>query len=362
MKFYHYLFLIVLVACKKEVTQPPFEATPYTFPQISNFRPFINDPENPLTEEGVKLGHQLFFEKRLSKDFTLSCASCHLPEHGFSDPNAVSIGVDGKTGRRQAMSLLNLAWSDQFFWDGRAKTLREQALSPIPDSVEMHLEWSVAEQRLQAIPAYVDLFKNAFNSEKITSTLITKAIEQYVKTLVVYQSDYDLHVRGVKKMSESAQRGLAIFNSEKGDCFHCHTTPELLVHPSTLFMNNGLDLVDDPNGFADKGLGEFTQKREDKGKFKIPSLRNVAMTAPYMHDGRFKTLEEVIDFYNEGPKMSPSLEPIMIAEANRRVLQFGRWGLGLTPEEKSDLLDFLNALTDKTYLNNPHYQAPAPLN
>src|SRR5690606_5875518 len=130
----------ILLSCKKEnphINQ--FETTPYQFPTISHFRPFIDDEKNPLTEEGVKLGHQLFFEKRLSKDFTLSCASCHLPEHGFSDPNTVSIGVNGKTGRRQAMSLLNLAWSDQFFWDGRAKTLREQALSPVPDSIEMHL-------------------------------------------------------------------------------------------------------------------------------------------------------------------------------------------------------------------------------
>jgi cytochrome c peroxidase len=132
-----------------------------------------------------------------------------------------------------------------------------------------------------------------------------------------------------------------------------------MVHPSKTFSNNGLDFSDNTIGFKDNGLGGFTNVTSDNGNFKIPSLRNLDMTAPYMHDGRFTTLDEVIDFYNEGPKMSPSLDPIMITEANRRLLQFGRWGLGLTEQEKSDLKAFLLSFSDSTYLKDPFYKAPA---
>lgn len=367
MKIYRYSFLIflpLLFACKKDNPvdpQIPFETTPYDFPEISNFRAFTDDPVNPMTEEGVDLGHHLFFDTRLSKNFAMSCSSCHQPEHGFSDPDRFSIGVDGIRGTRQSMSLFNLAWSKQFFWDGRAATLREQVLVPVPDPIELHLPWPEAVTRIQSVPAYVEKFKKAFNSEVVSEQLIARALEQYVKSLVVYNSDYDKYVRGEQSLSDAALRGLALFNSEKADCFHCHTTPEMLVHPSVTFMNNGLDLVDNEDGFADKGLGTFTGMSSDNGKFKVPSLRNVTMTAPYMHDGRFNTLEEVVNFYNDGPKMSPSLEPIMIAEANRRILQFGRWGLGLTQEEKDDLIEFLKTLTDDSYLTNSRFKAPTPL-
>ncbi|MCO5248493.1 MAG: c-type cytochrome [Chitinophagales bacterium] len=366
MKILVYCFLILFLAlsCKKdgvEANEDDFKTTPYDFPFISNFRTFVDDPQNPLTNEGVDLGHYLFFDNRLSKDFTMSCASCHQPENGFSDPKRWSIGVEGLPGKRHSMSLLNLAWSKQFFWDGRAATLREQALSPVTDPLEMNSDWNTVVERIQAVPTYREKFKKAFNTEAVTSDLITKAIEQYVKTLVVYNSDFDKAMRGEKELSVAAKRGQALFNTEKADCFHCHTTPELLVHGSTTFMNNGLDLIDNPNDFSDWGLGGFTGKSSDNGKFKIPTLRNLRATAPYMHDGRFSTLEEVIDFYNQGPKFSPSLEPIMIAEANRRVLEFNRWGLGITEEEKKDLIAFLESMTDNSYLNDPHYLAPEPL-
>lgn len=291
----------------------------------------------------------------------MSCSSCHQPEHGFSDPDRFSIGVDGIQGFRQSMSLLNLAWSNGFFWDGRAATIREQALIPVPDPIELHLEWAEAINRLQSVPAYVEKFKKTFNTEVVSEQLVARALEQYIKSLVVYQSDFDKYTRGESVLSEAALRGQLLFNSEKADCFHCHTTPELMVHPSITFMNNGLDLVDNTEGFADKGLGSFTGNPADNGKFKIPSLRNLPMTAPYMHDGRFQTLEEVVDFYNEGPKMSPSLEPIMITEANRRILQFGRWGLGLTEDDKKDLIEFLKSLSDDSYLTHPRFKAPVPL-
>jgi cytochrome c peroxidase len=355
-----FLSLIALVfACKKDNGgDDPFKTTPYNFPQPSNFRAAEVDPANPLTEEGVKLGHRLFFERQLSKDGSLSCAGCHRPENAFSDPRRFSLGVDGTPSKRQAMSLINLAWSDQFFWDGRSATLREQALLPVPDPTEMHLSWQEAVTRLQGISGYPELFNKAFGTDKITKELVANALEQYQKALVSYNAPFDKYLRGEGTLSPSAMRGMQMFNDEKADCFHCHSTPEMFVHPAQIFGNNGLDLVDNLDGFADKGLGGFTGNPQDNGRFKVPSLRNLTMTAPYMHDGRFQTLDEVIDFYNEGPKISPTLDPIMIAEANRRVLQFGRWGLGLTPQEKADLKAFLVALTDSTILSNPLFRPP----
>lgn len=355
------LIIGIIWSCKKEPDQDiTYNPTPFSFPEISNFRKPEADPANPLTNEGVKLGHRLFFEKQLSKDGTLSCAGCHRPENGFSDPRRFSVGVDGIAGSRQAMSLINLAWSEQFFWDGRSATLREQALLPVPDPIEMHLSWEEAVARLKGLPDYPEMFLQAFGSKDITKELVAKALEQYQKALVSYNAPIDRYKRGTDSLSPAALRGMTLFNSEKADCFHCHSTPELFVHPSQTFGNNGLDEVESPEGFADKGLGGFTGNPDDNGRFKVPSLRNLTMTAPYMHDGRFATLDEVIEFYNQGPKISPSLDPIMIAEANRRVIQFGRWGLGLTPEEKADLKAFLIALTDSTLLSNPLFMPPTP--
>lgn len=357
---YPFVIITVIWSCKKDpVMKDDFKTTPYDFPVISNFRPAETDPANLMTKEGVDLGHILFFDTRLSQDFTLSCASCHQPENGFSDSRQFSLGVNGTIGKRQSMSILNLAWSKQFFWDGRASTLRDQALFPVPDTTEMHLPWEEAVERFQSHPIYLQKFKAAFGTDQITSSLITKALEQYMKALVSYNAPFDQYIRGEISLSPAELRGYQIFNNETGDCFHCHSTPELMVHPAKTFSNNGLDLVDNINGFKDNGLGGFTKNPNDNGNFKIPSLRNLTMTAPYMHDGRFQTLDEVIDFYNDGPKMSPSLDPIMITEANRRLLQFNRWGLGLTEQEKADLKAFLITFTDSTYLKNPLYLAPA---
>lgn len=351
----------VFYACKKDAPKQAvevFKTTPYPFPEISHFRPFVDDPENPLTVEGVDLGHHLFFDTRLSKDYTISCASCHEPEHAYSDPNRVSVGVGGEVGTRHSMSLLNLAWSKQFLWDGRAATLREQALDPVTNPVEMNNTWEVVEQRIQAVPAYVEKFKKAFNTEVVTTDLITKAIEQYVKTLVVYNSDYDKYLRGEKQLSEAAMQGMKHFNNETADCFHCHTTPELVVHPAKTFMNNGMYLEDD---FTDLGVGGVTGDSRDFAKFKIPSLRNVEFKAPYMHDGRFATLDDVLDFYDKGPTLSSTIEPIMIAEANRRVVQFNHWGLNMTEQVRSEVIEFLKSLSDTSYLSNPHYLEPKAL-
>lgn len=351
-----------LWSCKKVQDDNPYTTTPYAVPDISNFRTFPIDAANPLTEEGVALGHQLFFDPILSLDNTLSCAGCHRPEQGYSDPRRVSIGVGGTSGRRQAMPIINMAWHKRFFWDGKDSTLQNQAKRPVSDTLEMHLPWDVAVARLNNSAKYKVLFLKAFGVNTIKQEDVIKALEQYEKALIVYNSPFDKYQRGEAALSESAQRGMQIFNTEKGDCFHCHTTQpaETLISPAKIFANNGLDEYEDGEDFPDIGLGAISGIIGDYGKFKIPSLRNLAMTAPYMHDGRFATLDEVIDNYDLGPKQSPSLEPIMLADANKRVLLYGRYGLGLTAQDKADLKTFLLSFTDSTVLSNPLFRAPMP--
>jgi cytochrome c peroxidase len=346
MKYYLYiLILFVCASCRKHEN-----TTPYIFPDIVGFRKVPQNQNNPVTVEGVALGKRLFFDSILSKDFTLSCASCHLPSHGFADDSRFSMGVDGAIGSRNAMTLVNLAWYEAFFWDGRSKTLQEQALIPVPKEDEMHLPWDIAVQRIKQDNSYLHLFAKAFNTTNVTKELVAKALEQFQTTLISYNSPYDKFTRFESNLNESATRGLQIFNSEKGDCFHCHQTNELFVRPQNIFSNNGIDVALTPNDFIDKGLGAITGNPLENGKFKIPTLRNLAFTAPYMHDGRFQTLEEVIDMYNAGPKSSPSLDTIMITEANKRLERTGIYGLNLSAQDKEDLKNFLLSLSDSTFL------------
>lgn len=342
--------LLLLAACKKETVAT---TTPYPIPNIPNFRKMPVDPENPMTVEGVALGKRLFFDPILSRDSTISCASCHLPSKSFSDTKALSKGIDNIEGKRNAMPLVNLAWfKNTYFWDGRSKTLREQALFPVEAPDEMHLPWPQAELRIQRHPVYKTLFEKAFGTGTPTRTEITKAIEQFENTLLSYNAPFDRYLRGEIQLDSSVLRGLEIFRSEKGDCFHCHTTasPELFIDPLKTFANNGMDVAATVFDFPDPGLGAITGNNNDRGRFKIPTMRNLGFTAPYMHDGRFATLDEVIDMYNLGPKNSPNVEPIMIEKANIRFQNTGSYGLGLTTQEKADLKAFLLSLTDSTFI------------
>lgn len=360
-KFRYAFFLFTLitaavVACKKDkisTSTPPdtFKTTPYVPPVIQFFRTMPVDDSNPMTMEGIALGRKLFFDPILSKDSSLSCEGCHRKESDFSDPRRFSLGVDGIPGTRNAPALVNLAWfQGKFFWDGRVNTLREQAVKPIENEIEMHLPMNEAVQRIQRHPEYVAMFKAAFNTETVTADLLTRAIEQFEKTLVSYNAPYDKYLRSEQPLTASQLRGLQIFNSEKGDCFHCHTTPELFVHPTKIFSNNGMDSVGSVYEFADPGLGAITHDTADYGKFKIPTLRNLAFTAPYMHDGRFATLDEVIDSYNKGPRHSPTVDPIMIEKAQIRLANTGFWGLNLSDQDKADLKAFLLSLSDSSYV------------
>ena len=297
--------------------------------------------KNPLTEEGVALGKKLFFDKRLSGDNSKSCATCHQPRNAFTDNTQFSIGINGNPGTRNSMPLFNLAWNfnDRFAWDGKEISLENQALEPIGNPDELHGNWVDIIGKLQADPDYPELFTKAFGSVVIDSTLITKAIAQFERTLISGNSKFDQYLLGKSDLTSEELNGFNIFMDEnKGDCFHCHGSNHNPLWTNNEFHNNGLD-----NDFLDLGLGAVTGDPNDNGKFRTPSLRNLFFTSPYMHDGRFETLDEVIDHYSEGLQYSSTIDPLM-----KKVSQ---GGVQLSPEEKSDLKAFLLTLTDHDFVS-----------
>lgn len=286
----------------------------------------LNHQESEQINE-AELGKKLFFDPILSSNRKLSCASCHRPEYGFADTSAFSIGSEGKPGKRNTPSVQNMADRPYFFFDGRAASLEEQILGPIQDPLEMNLPIATAVHRLRNEPAYLSLFHKVFQQLPDSANL-GKAIAAYERTLETYPTAWDLHSKGKKEMSPEAQRGHIIFN-EKGKCFDCHFGPDFTGDE---FRNIGLY---NGKNLNDKGRGGITGKAEDEGKFKVPGLRNVSRTAPYMHNGMFRTLREVIDYYNNP-------DNFVNDALNRDTLLLHP--LGLSENEKQDLEAFLRAL------------------
>lgn len=315
-------------------------ATPYHFRMPAGF-PMPSLPrDNPLTVEGVALGKRLFHENLFSRDNTLSCASCHNEARAFSDsPHRFSVGVDKQEGTRNAMPLFNLAWKREFFWDGRASSLRQQVLMPIQDGREMHEPLEELVGKLAAASGYADQFEKAFGSCEISPDRVARALEQFVLTLESSDSKFDHALKGRAVLSEEEKRGFELFMTEYdprrgltgADCFHCHGGP---LFSDFRFTNNGLDA--DP---VDTGRERVTGNALDKGKFAVPSLRNVALTGPYMHDGRFQTLEEVVDHYCTGTKRSATLDPNLAKHPDG--------GLPLDAGDKKALVAFLKTLTEE---------------
>lgn len=298
--------------------------------------------DNPLTVEGVALGEKLFFEKQLSANNTQSCSSCHRPDAAFSDPgNAYSKGVDNIRGKRNAMPLFNLAWMNSMTWDGKRTRIRDQALAPIQDELEMHQSLEASVKKLETTSTYPALFAKAFGSPGITADRIGLALEQFLLTLISGDSKFDRAMREEDTLTAQEQRGLDLFVLEfdpvrgqfGADCFHCHGN-ELFTNNQ--FKNNGLD-----SSFSDSGRQSATGRTADAGKFKVPSLRNIELTGPYMHDGRFSTLEEVIDHYADGVKPSDSLDP--------NISKHPEGGLALSCNDRKALVAFLKTLTDFKY-------------
>lgn len=318
--------------------------TPYQLKIPETFQRFLPAPtipaDNPLTVEGVELGKKLFFDKKLSADLTLACAGCHLPSKAFDDTNRFSIGIDRIRGTRNAMPIFNHAWNtgNKFFWDGRANGLEEQAFGPVTNPIEMHDTWPNVVSKLQADAQYPSLFMNAFGTSTIDSVLVSKAIAQYERTLISGNSKFDKYLLRQVNLTASELNGFGLFMSETGaDCFHCHGDANNPLWTDNLFHNNGLDAA-----FSDNGLGDVTGNPADNGKFKTPSLRNLIYTAPYMHDGRFNTLEEVIDHYSDSLTYSSTVSPLL------KHIAVG--GVKLTPQEKTDLKAFLLTLTDSDFV------------
>lgn len=327
----------------------PFSPTPMplVIPKIfsNNIIAPVIPIDNPQTEEGVSLGRKLFFDPVLSADNSQSCSDCHSPENAFTDSDRFSEGIDGIVGNRNSMPLFNLAWNydEKFFWDGRTFSIENQALEPVVNPIEMHSDWEINAEKLQDHSEYPDLFKKAFGVSKIDSTLVTKALAQFERTLISANSRFDKHLLEELILTPSELNGFNVFMDEtKGDCFHCHGNANNPLWTDNDFHNNGLDAV-----ITDLGLGTISGNPADNGKFKSPSLRNLQFTAPYMHDGRFETLEEVINHYSEGLQNSPTIDPLMKSINNG--------GVQLSDSDKSDLKAFLLSLSDLEFINNPKF-------
>lgn len=348
---YFLVALLALGACRKD---PAIErADAFTGPTplaleipawaLNQPHPLQIPATNPLTVEGVALGRKLFYEKALSDNYSLSCGSCHRQEFAFSDPRRFSLGTDGSVGRRQSMPIQNMLWDHAFFWDGRAASLEEQAFGPVANHLEMRNAWPVVEERLRRLPEYPLLFARAFGSPGIDSVRVVKAIAQFERTLLSFDSPFDRYYYGgdAGAMTDAQVRGMDLFFGE-AQCVLCHMAPLFQDHD---FRNIGL-----PPG-PDQGRAEITGVTSDRGRFKVNSVRNIALTAPYMHDGRFATLEEVIDFYADSVVLStPNLDNHMWPWTGGQI--------DLDAQERADLKAFMEALTDQRFVTNPAFSDP----
>ncbi len=307
---------------------------------------------NRVTNAAATLGRALFYDKRLSLNQTVSCSSCHQQVNGFSDPRKFSVGFQGGLTSRNSMGLTNARWylRRSFFWDERAATLEAQVLEPIQNATEMGMTLPALVTRLSAEPYYATLFTNAFGSPTVTSDLISRALAQFVRSIISTQSKYDLGVAATQPFSNltpEENRGRTLFNAP-GSCSACHGTDNFVPGPNIL--NNGLEFP-----YVDLGRGGVTGVAADNGKFKVPSLRNIALTAPYMHDGRFATLEAVIDFYSTGVVDNPNLSPpLRLPPQQGGGVRPGNF----TAAQKAELVAFLKTLTDTTVTTDVKFSDP----
>lgn len=322
-------------------------------PQIDN-----TPADNPLTNEGAALGRVLFYDKLLSFNNTISCSSCHHQETAFTDAKSFSNGFNGGFTKRNAMSTVNLRYfkAGKMFWDLRAPTLEAQVLMPIQDHVEMGItSLTGLVAKLSQVSYYPALFKNAFGSPDITSDKIARAIAQFMRSITSFDSRYDQGLSSnFSTFTPQENRGFAMV--KRAFCLECHsdlthvasgTSPSFLVVENSgqntgNGSNNGLEA-----DYTDKGIGAISGKQSDMGTFKIPTLRNIELTAPYMHDGRFSTLEQVLDHYSNGVQHNPN-----------RGVQIPEGGFHFTDQEKADIISFLKTLTDRSLISDPRFSDP----
>lgn len=342
---------LLTFACTPDAPVVVQDSTPYAL-EIGSLPPPVIPGDNPLTVQGVQLGRMLFYENRLSGDNSMSCASCHRQEHAFSDTARFSTGIDGLQGGRQAMSVVNMLWNrNGFFWDGRAADLRTQSLMPIEDELEMHETLDNVVEKLSQDTMYTNQFIRAFGTDSISAYYVSLALEQFMYSIVSTGSRYDQYVAGTAMLTEQEERGMDLFFEDYNpffpdisgaDCGHCHSGKNFNAPE---YINNGLDSI-----YADMGREGVTGLASDHGAMKVTTLRNIALTPPYMHNGSFNTLEEVVDHYNSGLHASPALDPALAMTMDS--------GLMLTEQDKADLVAFLHTLTDQSLISDSRYSSP----
>lgn len=319
--------VLFLTKCTKDyvvIDEQVVNLTPYKIEIPNRFPDMPLNPNNPLTEEGVTLGRMLYYDSILDKNQARACASCHMQTNAFT------------TFESNALQHINLGWNKNFLWKGEVEGTMEDIMH---FEVADFFQTNVA--RLNNHDTYPRLFKQVFNVDKITEKEISYALAQFMRTLISSNSKWDRYLRREIGLSQEELNGMAIYFSEQGDCFHCHGTQ---LFTDNLYHNTGLDAQPEP------GRYDVSKNEIDRGAFKTPTLRNIEYTAPYMHDGRFKTLEEVIDFYSEGIQYNPSIDPLM--------KQVHQGGVRLNPQEKQDLIAFLKVLSDPDFLANNNLSNP----
>jgi len=370
------LLIVTNVGCGEETPPPstdvvsltdiPYNPTAWSVTLPDGWPQLEVPADNPMTDEGINLGRHLFYDKLLSADGSQSCASCHDPTLSFTDGKAVSAGIDGITGSRSAMSLVNIGLLQPtpsnnegvLFWDGRSRSLEEQALLPVEDPIELHNEWPTVVKDLQESELYQELFRKAFgiaDTDGITKELAAKAIAQFERSLLSYNSPFDIWDRLEGILTDDQLDGYYRFIDDDGEvpfnkqmeCSHCHSLP---TTTSSDFANNALQPAETLEDFTDVGRGAVTSIA-DNGKMRVPTLRNIMLTAPYMHDGRFETIEEVIDHYTSGGHFSPNASPFIRDAATPGKKNFSE-------QDKLFMKAFLESLTDTVFLNDPAIQNP----
>jgi cytochrome c peroxidase len=338
----------------------PFNYTAPVLPPRFLVQPILGQDNMPstnvTTDAGATLGRVLFYDKRLSTNQTIACASCHQREHGFADPRRFSTGFNGGATARNTMGLSNARWylRRHFFWDERANTLEDQVLMPIQNRVEMGMTLDALTARLGAEPYYTNLFTLAFGTPGITADRISGALAQFVRSIVSTRSKYDQGVPvGFTNFTAQENLGRQIFFGQVGNatCAVCHGTDNFVPGPN--INNNGLEFP-----YVDSGVGGITGRAQDQGLFKVPSLRNIELTAPYMHDGRFATLDEVVEFYNSGVVANPNLSPPLRIPTPPGAPPGPPLRLNLTTAQKAALVAFLKTLTDTSVTTDPKFSDP----
>lgn len=361
--------LFALISCQQDdfhtaIQYPTLPENNYDYsPKWGGTHAHMAGNDLGITDAGATLGRVLFYDKILSIDNTVSCGSCHHQNLAFSDHARVSEGIDKQTTDRNAPPISNLYDDNLLFWDGRSTSIEDLVLRPVRNHKEMGMEsMEFLVTKIKAAPYYEDLFTKAYGSSEVTTTRITDAMAQFIKSMIGCDSEMDHHAISGQPMSALAQEGMNVFFGE-GSCYNCHSGPD--------FNSRGGGFVDPffpPNGggfgwaqniadigldkeYEDVGMGVFDPALV--GVFKIPSLRNVALTAPYMHDGRFATLEDVVNHYNEGIQRSPNLDVVLQSWETGEAIT-----LGLSDHQKSALVAFLHTLTDESYMNDTRFADP----